>query len=453
MADQSTSQLQNVTQELYKKNLELVNANKEMTLLQRLYESMAVKLNLEELTQEFIEIIVKQLNFPGGLVTIRQPGKQSLQYLASDFEKKNQDIHKIFHSKQADMHVSLHHDTNLLVKAFHQQKELTTEDPLKVLVPLLSPENAKIIAEKGEFTSAITYPLSFGTHQIAALSIFFRRNVSELSHFEREVLNRVATVFGVALDRVMIYQDLKSANKKLKMLDKLKDEFVSIASHELRTPLTAVKGYLWLALNKSPTPLAKEVETNLKIAHDSTERLSRMVEDMLTISRIEGNRLKLEVEEFDLSELTKQVYDELSIRASTKHIDFTVNLPPTPIHYKGDKEKIRECIINITGNALKFTPEQGKISITLAQVRESITIKIADTGPGISAEDKHKLFQKFSKLDSSYQKVKESGTGLGLYITKQIIDMHGGSITVDSQLGEGTTFGIVLPLKSKLEAQ
>lgn len=449
MVDPTTASLQVVTEDLYKKNLELVNANKEMALLQKLYESMAVRLNLEELTQEFVQTIVQELDFHGGLVAMRYPGDHYLQFVSAHFSKQSESLSKATHVSKK--HVSLSHDENLLVKAFKLQQQVTTEDPAQVLVPLFSPEKTQVIKEEGNITSSIVFPLSLGVHHIATLAIFIKRNVSELTEFEKAVLQRVSIVFGVALDRVMIYQDLKAANKKLKMLDKLKDEFVSIASHELRTPLTAVKGYLWLAINKSPTPLPPEVATNLKIAHDSTERLSRMVEDMLTISRIEGHRLKLDVEDFDLNELAQQVHDELAIRASAKKIEFTFTPFPALLQFRGDKEKIRECIINLTGNALKFTPELGKINVNITQVHDNIVIKVVDTGPGISPEDKQKLFQKFSKLESSYQKVKESGTGLGLYITKQIIDMHGGSITVDSQLGQGTTFSIVLPIKSKLE--
>jgi signal transduction histidine kinase len=452
MVDQNSTSLQTVTEQLYKKNLELVNANKEMALLQRLYECMAVRLNTDELAQEFVQIIVRELDFHGGMVTIRHPGTHYLEYLASYFSKQDEveSVGVAIRSQRRSDHVSLNKDY-LLSRAFKTQQELTTEDAAEVLSPIFSDEKTQIIKKDGNINSSIIFPLSFGSHHIAMLSIFLKRKAVELTDFEKAVLHRVSIVFGVALDRVMIYQDLKTANKKLKMLDKLKDEFVSIASHELRTPLTAVKGYLWLAINKSPTPLPEEVATNLKIAHDSTERLSQMVEDMLTISRIEGHRLKLEVSDFDLNELTQQVYNELAIRASTKGIMFNIGLPQTPTMFNGDKEKIRECITNLTGNALKFTPEGGQVAISLVVERDNVVIKVSDTGPGIRPDDKKKLFQKFSKLEHSYQRVKESGSGLGLYITKQIIDMHGGTIRVDTELGKGTTFSIILPIKSKLE--
>lgn len=448
MADQIQSSTPNVTEELYKKNLELVNANKEMTLLQKLYETMALKLNVEELAEEFIQIITTDLDFQGGLVMMRYPSTQPLQYLAASFKKESQDLLQMLKGHHGIRHLSVSHTDNLLVQAFHEQIKVTTENPEEVLLPLLTIEEAKSVSTMGEFTSAIVFPLRFGDHKIGSMAIFLKQPVAEMSNFEKDVLNQVSVVFGVAIDRVMIYQDLKAANKKLKELDKLKDEFVSIASHELRTPLTAIKGYLWLALNKSPVPLHEEVTKNLQIAHDASERLSVLVEDMLTISRIEGGRLKFDLTEYDVVQLLTEVRDELKVRAEAKKIVLELETSIPSLTIVGDKDRIREVIINLIGNALKFTPENGRITLQLSQSQDKVILAVKDTGPGISKEDVKKLFQKFSKLEHSYAHTKESGTGLGLYISKQIVDMHQGSISLESELGKGTSFIVTLPLVS-----
>ncbi|HEX7542952.1 MAG TPA: histidine kinase dimerization/phospho-acceptor domain-containing protein, partial [Patescibacteria group bacterium] len=154
--------------------------------------------------------------------------------------------------------------------------------------------------------------------------------------------------------------NLRQANSKLKELDTLKDEFVSVASHELRTPMTAIKSYLWMALNKSSKTLDPQVKKDITIAYGSTERLLKLVTDMLTISRIEGKRLKLQKEEFNFNEISQQAYDELKISAKEKKILFNFDIPEKPILITGDKEKLREVLQNIIGNALKFTPAKGK---------------------------------------------------------------------------------------------
>ena len=170
---------------------------------------------------------------------------------------------------------------------------------------------------------------------------------------------------------------------------------------------------------------------------------------MLTISRIEGRRLKLEKTEFDIHALMQEIFNELVIRAKEKQVSFTVQPATNKVMIEADRERIREVFINIIGNALKFTPDGGKVDVSSNQTGDQISFSVTDTGPGIATDDLSKLFKKFGKLDSSYKKIKESGTGLGLYITKQIVDLHDGKIEVKSVVDQGTTFIVSLPLKNK----
>ena len=240
---------------------------------------------------------------------------------------------------------------------------------------------------------------------------------------------------------------LENANKRLLELDKLKDEFVSVASHELRTPMTAIKSYLWMALNKVPKPLDPNLQKYLDIAYASTDRLLKLVQDMLTVSRIEGKRLEIRKETIDIYPLTKQIYEELKISADEKKINFILEDPHNSFLVNVDKDRIREVIQNLIGNALKFTPAQGKITISFAKKGGMIETSVSDTGRGIAPEDVGKLFHKFERIDSAYsQNQAITGTGLGLYIAKQIVTLHNGNIWVNSKVGEGTTFVFSLPM-------
>ena len=244
---------------------------------------------------------------------------------------------------------------------------------------------------------------------------------------------------------------LRKANTKLKELDNLKDEFVSIASHELRTPMTAVKSYLWMAINQPGQTLKNQLKKYLEISYSSTERLIRLVNDMLMVSRIERNKIELKLETINVCDIVKMVYDELKISADEKHIDFKLlGCETNRYNIKADKEKLREVFQNIVGNALKFTPEKGKITINLKMSgRNKVAIMTTDTGPGIPKEDLSKLFQKFSRIEYSYAKHSSMpGTGLGLYISKQIVGLHNGDITVESEVDVGTTFTVLLPIAS-----
>lgn len=237
---------------------------------------------------------------------------------------------------------------------------------------------------------------------------------------------------------------VRRMNEKLIAADKLKDEFVSVASHELRTPMTAIKGYLWLVA-KNNTP--KSIETNQKyieIALKSTERLIALVNDMLTISRIEGGRYTLNLEILDARELLDQIQSELAPIASNKNIKLTIKKSREKLLVNADSKRILEVLHNLTGNALKFTKEGG-VTLHTRSDDKYVYIDVTDTGVGIDEADFTKLFSKFARMEKSYVKIKETGTGLGLYISRQIMHLHKGDITFTSQLGKGSTFTIYLP--------
>jgi len=280
------------------------------------------------------------------------------------------------------------------------------------------------------------------------------------------VLKILSSELGIAVRNALSYQELKEfnirlkeeveratirlrhANIRLKELDLLKDEFVSLASHELRTPMTAIKSYLWMALNKSPVKLDPTLQKYLDISYQSTERLITLVNEMLTISRIERKKVELQIKPFNLYDTINQVQEELKIKAEEKKISLILESSQKRVLIEGDKDKLREVLQNIVGNALKFTPEGGRISIKLATENQVVKIAVSDTGPGIPKEERHRLFEKFSRIEHSYANQGNiQGTGLGLYVSKQIAALHHGDISVESEVNVGSTFTVTLPIK------
>ncbi|HRN69717.1 MAG TPA: ATP-binding protein [Candidatus Woesebacteria bacterium] len=259
--------------------------------------------------------------------------------------------------------------------------------------------------------------------------------------------------FNITLEEEVHHatERLRNANRRLKELDTLKDEFVSIASHELRTPMTAIKSYLWMAINQPGQKVKEPLTQYLKVSYNSTERLIHLVNDMLTVSRIERNKIELKWAEMDVFDVLKQVFDELKVTADEKNILFTLHRKEKGVYLiEGDKEKLRQVFQNIIGNALKFTSEKGKITISVENKQQAIAIAISDTGPGIPKDSMKDLFKKFSKIEYSYAKhSNQPGTGLGLYISKQIVSLHGGDIQVESEVDVGTTFTVILPIQNK----
>lgn len=244
---------------------------------------------------------------------------------------------------------------------------------------------------------------------------------------------------------------LSEANDKLKTLDKLKDEFISLASHELRTPMTAVKSYLWMVLQGEGGKISEKQASYLNRAYKSTDHLIALVSDMLNASRIESGRITLNIIKSNLEQIVDDVIAELIPRAT--ELDIEISAIPNPLlpPVLADHDKIKEVLINLVGNALKFTPKKGKIKISFIEKDGMVETSVSDSGVGIKKEDMPKLFQKFSMVGDSIQRAQNTqGTGLGLYISKSIVELHGGKIWVKSEgVGKGTTFTFSLKIAKR----
>lgn len=227
--------------------------------------------------------------------------------------------------------------------------------------------------------------------------------------------------------------------QELRELDKMKDEFISIASHELRTPISGVRGHLSLALEGSYGKVNAGLKKGLQSAYDATNHLSKMIEDILEVSRIEQGRIELEPKIINPSAIAKAAVTELQVQAKAKNLglDFKERLPLPRI--KVDPDRLKQVLINLLGNSIKYT-NSGAVHLSLgANGKGELTFTIEDTGIGISAEDQKKLFEKFHRVKSA-ETAKVRGTGLGLWITKRLVEVMGGNIGVESIAGKGSKF-------------
>lgn len=230
---------------------------------------------------------------------------------------------------------------------------------------------------------------------------------------------------------------------KLKEVDAMKDNLVSMASHELRSPLTAIRGYLDLLQDKNLN-LDEEGKKYFSNISHSVTRLNTLVQDMLEVSRLEGNRIPLALTEFNPQELIIQSVEELRSQAIEKGLELQV-LELDPVMVRADEDRTREILINLIGNALKYTAK-GSVTVSGKVKEKEYLITVADTGFGISAEDQKKLFQKFSRIQNKNTE-SITGTGLGLWITHELAVRMGGTITVESIEGVGSHFTLHLPRK------
>jgi PAS domain S-box-containing protein len=249
---------------------------------------------------------------------------------------------------------------------------------------------------------------------------------------------------------------LENANKRLIDLDKLKDSFLSTASHELRTPLTSIKSFTEILLEYDEDRATRK--EFLGIINGETDRLLRLINDFLDISKIQAGRMQWHIAELSMNEIIQQAVSSNRLLIEKGNLDVITVLDPDLPHIMNDKDRLIQVITNLLGNSIKFTPESGKIVIK-SRVNQSngsdgskdmVIVSIFDTGIGIAPENYERIFENFGQV-GQILKDRPKGSGLGLPISKKIIEHFGGRIWVESELGKGSTFFFSLPVADEIK--
>jgi signal transduction histidine kinase len=278
-----------------------------------------------------------------------------------------------------------------------------------------------------------------------------------------DLLLTIASHVAVAIDNAQTYedveklaqtleervaertQDLRSANDRLRELDQLKSSFVSIVSHELRTPMTSIKGLVENMLDGLTGDLNDRQTFYLGRVKYNIERLTRMINDLLDLSRIEAGRMNLHQSAVNIGSLAREVVETLQPLAQERSLILEAQVAAAIGIIQGDRDKLIQIFTNLINNALKFTESPGTVTVEVRQRGDDmIQTCVIDTGCGISPEEQQIIFERFYRGQSS--EMKNRGAGLGLAITRSLVELHGGSIWVESVLGEGSRFYFILPV-------
>ena len=265
----------------------------------------------------------------------------------------------------------------------------------------------------------------------------------------RDLEGKIVGFLRVAKD----ITEKKRYERRLKELDKMKSDFVSNVSHELRTPLTSIKGSVDNMLDGLTGSLNEKQIRYLNRIKSNTDRLSRLINDLLDLSRIESGRVEVRPTTLPLTALAEEVAEHMKALAAEKLIRIEVPPLDPSVTVWADRDKVTQVLMNLIGNAVKFTPQDGKITVALEKNgNDYIQISVADTGPGILPEEQNKIFSKFYQV-ANIDKKKPKGSGLGLAISKALVEMHGGKIWMDSEVGKGSTFYFTLPAQQPFKLE
>lgn len=240
-------------------------------------------------------------------------------------------------------------------------------------------------------------------------------------------------------------KELTAALENVRQISQMKSEFISAVSHELRTPLTSIKGYASLLIAGKVGEIPPGVKERLEKINKHSDNLVQMINNLLDIARIESGRTEMKFLRHDVPSIVDNVYDLLTPQLKEKNIRFATDIAPNSPDVLMDSTQIERVFINLIGNAIKFTPEQGAITVKVSRDGNKVVASVSDSGIGIKEEDVAKLFKEFYRIDNPInQNIK--GTGLGLALAKKIILAHGGEIGVTSLVNHGTTFTFSLPI-------
>jgi signal transduction histidine kinase len=316
---------------------------------------------------------------------------------------------------------------------------------------LAGPDKVRV-AEPGTFPGAFAAPVLVRGERTAELTADVTPAQVPIL---RDSLTSIAAQLSLALERERLLatereaaQRLAEQNERLRELDRMKDQFVSVVSHELRTPLTSMVGYLELVLEGEAGELSEEQEQFLGIVERNCRRLNDLVDEILFVARVDAGRLTLERESVDLTELAEAAVTSARVPAERKGVEISLSASNDLPALWADPTRLTQVLDNLLSNAVKFTPAGGTVRASVARRGDGAHVEVADTGVGIPKDEVGRLFERFFRASTA---ATIPGTGLGLSIVKAIVEAHGGRLSVESEEGVGTTFCVDLPLEAQPE--
>lgn len=342
---------------------------------------------------------------------------------------------------------------------------MTSKDVKMLFADAFGENNAKLEDELRRSGVAIAAQLNPASAVLGYMIIGHKLNGTAYTKQDLDLIDIISDELAIAVQNMLRFQEiaefnaelqhrideataqLRQNNKKLHMLDKSKDEFISMASHQLRTPLTAVKGYISMVLEGDAGKITGAQRKVLEEAFNSSQRMVYLISDFLNVSRLQTGKFELERSEVQLPDIITEELAQLKASAQARKVTLNYTPPSSFPTISLDENKIRQVMMNFIDNAIYYArPDGGTITVTLAKYSSHVSFRVIDNGIGVPKSEQRQLFTKFYRASNARQ-ARPDGTGIGLFMAKKVIVAHGGAIIFESKEGQGSTFGFRLPLE------
>lgn len=446
----------------------LEERNKQLIALNRISSTIRRILSPKKVIQQVLAGVVEGLGYDVCLLVLNDKNNEYIQFFIPKENSLVGQIEAIIGSRLQDMKIStsVH---NSIFTAIRRNRVVFRQE-LSELVKGVEPEWGVDLADRVQeqlgFKKFVIMPLVAERRVIGALIGISRTEFVDESRVD--VLENFSNQAALAIESAQLLEELQTKNIELERANKIKSEFLAIMSHELRTPLTAIIGFSELMMEEALGPLSNEQKETLQEVVNNGGHLLHLINSILDLAKVEAGKMELGLEPFSIEDLIQEVGSSISSLVKKKEQKFSIEMDkPLPI-FTADSRKIRQVLLNLLSNAIKFTPEAGKITLKVKHLKEVspshphnaraekladspqgyFEISVEDSGIGIDPKDIDDIFNVFEQVDSSFTR-KYQGTGLGLALTKQFVEMHQGIIWVESSPGKGTKFFILFPVEVK----
>jgi signal transduction histidine kinase len=424
----------NLEQRVETRTRELARSVEELKALGQVSQAVSSTLNLEEVLTTIVVQAVKLSGTDGGGVY--------------EYDEATQDFSlRVTHHMDAELieaiqAVPIHLGEGAIGQGAVSRAPVQVPDIMDESE--YSATRLRLILSKLGYRSLLAVPLLREERIVGGLVVWRR----EPGKFAAEVVNLLetfATQSVMAIENARLFREIEEKGREIEEANCHKSQFLANMSHELRTPLNAILGYTEMIADNIYGEVPEKIRDVLVRVQKSGRHLLDLINDVLDLSKIEAGRLTLSLNEYSMKEVIQAACTAVEPMVVEKKLALEVTLAPDLPIARGDERRITQVILNLVGNAIKFT-EEGKIRVQVTASDGTFRVSVSDTGPGISEPDQQKIFKEFAQGDSSSTR-KKGGTGLGLTIAKRIIEMHGGRIWVESSLGKGSTFCFTLPTR------